>query len=288
MLCARLQPTLECRQSDEQFVFRPGKSIEDAFVILENIVGQSLKWGMPVWIVSLDLRKAFDTVNHEALFNALEEQGISREYIALLRFLYVGQTGEVKGSNPFHIDRGVKQGDICSSGLFNAATESAFRKWKRRLHHEGILMNDISERLTNIRYADDVLLFSKSKNELVKMLTFLIEEFRKIGLELNADKTKIISAFFEGIQSWEKMTIDVAEFKIKLLGFGSTIKYLGRKLSGWLPDRVQTEVKHRMQAAWAVYTKHRHILTNRHISMRLRFKVFDATISPVALTQSQR
>ena len=41
--------------------------------------------------------------------------------------------------------------------LFNAALECALRKWKGKCEHHGIAMGH-PERLTNIRYADDLML----------------------------------------------------------------------------------------------------------------------------------
>ena len=46
--------------------------------------------------------------------------------------------------------------------------------------------------MTNIRYADDIMLYAKSLNELEVMTTKLVYELRKIGLHLNVKKTKIL------------------------------------------------------------------------------------------------
>ena len=65
---------------------------------------------MPLWLLSMDLRKAFDTIDHNSLFQALQLHGISPNYIALLQLLYQDQLGSVHGSRLFSITRGVKQG----------------------------------------------------------------------------------------------------------------------------------------------------------------------------------
>ena len=87
--------------------------------------------------------------------------GTNEPTIALLIELYYCQTGDTSESKTFSIRRGVRQGDIISSILFNAVLEHAFRKWKARLQDHGWLLdNSISERNTNIRYADDMMLFA--------------------------------------------------------------------------------------------------------------------------------
>ena len=65
----------------------------------------------------------------------------------------------------FDIQRGVKQGDVLYAMFFNVAIETVFRRWKERICLEGFLFSAGVERLTNVRYADDVLLFGKIEKE---------------------------------------------------------------------------------------------------------------------------
>ena len=62
-----------------------------------------------------------------------------------------------------------------------------------KLSSEGWLLKPDTEGLTNVKYGDDILLFAKSREELQNMIVLLVEELRKIGLELNASKTKILT-----------------------------------------------------------------------------------------------
>ena len=100
------------------------------------MVAKSLEFQFPLWLVSIDLRKAFDRVDHAALFAALENQGLDLQYINLLRALYSKQEGCVDGIR-FDIKRGVRQGDVLSPLLFNAVLECAMRKWKEKILPNG-------------------------------------------------------------------------------------------------------------------------------------------------------
>ena len=135
MLYYRLSPILDCQQADAQFGFRRKKRIDDVFVILENMIGKTDEWNVPLWMISLDLRKAFDRIQFGPLFDALREQEVPEAYVQLLSALYKDQKGCVSGSYLFPILRGVKQGDVLSSMLFNAGLESAFRVWQSKLRN---------------------------------------------------------------------------------------------------------------------------------------------------------
>ena len=64
---------------------------------------------------------------------------------------------------------------MLSPMLFNAALEQALRNWKARLSTHG-LMIDTEERLTNVRFADDLIIYASSLKELIEMLDLLTRE----------------------------------------------------------------------------------------------------------------
>nr|CDJ86928.1 endonuclease-reverse transcriptase [Haemonchus contortus] len=85
---------------------------------------------MPLCLTFIDLKKAFDTVETEAVIEALGNQGIPMQYIRMLRELYDSFTTRI---SPFYkevivnVKRGVRQGDTISPKLFSAALENRMR-----------------------------------------------------------------------------------------------------------------------------------------------------------------
>ena len=147
----------------------------------------------------------------------------------------------MNGSFLFAIQRVVKQGDVLSSMLFNVGLESAFRVWRSKLCNHGFLLDGV-HRLTNVRYADDIMLFAKTEQELIQMVELLVEVFQSVGLELNAAKSKILTN-----APIDYSYVDVTESFVEIIDAGSFHKYLGRYISGEFIFREKTEINHRIQ-----------------------------------------
>ena len=228
--------------------------------------------------MSLDLSRAFDWTEVEPLFAALAEQGVDKKYLRTLVSIYTGQTGRVHGSQDFSIQRGVKQGDVLSPLLFNAGLEKAVQSWKLRISGRGICVG-AGELLTNIRYADDLLVFAKSSAELAWMTETLQEELAKVGLHLNASKSKVLTLEgCHGPRFW-----DISGEFVEVLGPADYHKYLGRKLSGNVKERSKVELAHRTQMAWMRFHKHRDVLMDKELHVRSRLKFFQAIVSATLL-----
>ena len=97
----------------------------------------------------------------------------------------------------FQIGKGVRQGCISSSCLFNFYAEYIMRNAGLEEAQAGI---KIARRNNNLRYADDTTLLAESE-ELKSILMKVKEESEKVGLKLNIQKTKIMGS--GPITSWE-------------------------------------------------------------------------------------
>ena len=138
---------------------------------------------------------------------------------------------------------------------------------------------DTEERLTNIRYADDLMIYALSCSELCSMIELLCVELQKVGLHLNMDKTKIFTT--DSLST--PLYLDVADGIVEVLRGSVAHKYLGRTLPGNLRLRGEVELSHRIQNAWAKFHKHRTTLTDRHVSVKSRLKLYEATVTPTVL-----
>ena len=108
MLYRRLHRILDKHQCYDQIGFRSKMRIENAFAICESLIGTTRAFNLLLWVASLDLSKAFDKIEFDALFAALTEQDVPLPYINLLKALYSNQRGSCDGKTYFQILRGVK------------------------------------------------------------------------------------------------------------------------------------------------------------------------------------
>ena len=98
---------------------------------------------------------------------------------------------------------------------------------KPSLVHHGVQFGHGS-RLTNIRYADDLMLFPTSSNDLIYMLEALIPQLAACGLQLNSAKAKILTT--SPSESCE--FVDVCGEMAQIIHAETVHKYLGRNLGG--------------------------------------------------------
>ena len=120
----------------------------------------------------------------------------------LLRNLYAGQEATVRTGHGttdwFQIEKGVHQGCILSTGLFNLHAVYIMQNAELDESHTGF---KIAGRSTNnLRYADDTTLMAESEEELKSLLMKVKEESEKADLKLNIQKTKIMAT--GPITSW--------------------------------------------------------------------------------------
>ena len=153
-----------------------------------------------MWIATVDFAKAFDTIKHKALWTALTHFGIESHYMCLLKRFFADQKATVSTdteSDIFEIKRGTKQADPLSSLLFNivlqAALEYDLARWREKGMgiSLGVLQSDC---LSNLRFTDDVLLFSASLDPAQKYEVRLQEKYRKRGTENPPGKRRKFSA----------------------------------------------------------------------------------------------
>ncbi|KAG0438262.1 hypothetical protein HPB47_017091 [Ixodes persulcatus] len=138
--------------------FRPGLCTHDSLHLLRSFVGKRRRCTnkVPGLLVAVDLKKAFDTVDHSAVIEALEESGASTRTVNIVRSFLRNRTFEIssgaKQPRTFSNVRGVPQGAILSPTLFNLVMRKITRALRAVPH------------LQHTTYADDITLWVDPRN----------------------------------------------------------------------------------------------------------------------------
>ena len=166
---------------NESFGFRPNRSCHQAVrEIIEDVQYRKVNY-----IVEADIRGFFDNVDYEWLIKFLEHDIADKRFIEIIRkFL---KAGIMEDGKYLESERGTPQGNGASPVLANIYLHYVLDMWfdvkvKRQCQGEAYL----------IRYCDDFVSCFQNKWEAEVFYQRLIERFKKFGLELALEKTKIL------------------------------------------------------------------------------------------------
>lgn len=237
--------------SESQYGFRSNRSTSQAIIESIEKITDAIDNKQYAIGIFIDLKKAFDTINHNILVNKLEKieiRGIANEWIKSYldrrqQFVKLGKYC----SKCLDIACGVPQGSILGPKLFI------------------LYINDIcqvSKLLSLVLFADDTNVFCSGEN-LKKLQDDINEELNKLKLwfdwnklSLNVSKTKFM--IFGKYRINTRVQIDIDGVAIEQVHEN---KFLGVTIDDklcWKPHI--THVKYKIARSIAVINKAKHVL----------------------------
>jgi RNA-directed DNA polymerase len=176
-----LEPIYEHDFMDCSYGFRPGRSAHMALEALWKGL-MSVAGG---WVLEVDIRSFFDSVDHAQLRGILEQRvrdGVVRRAIDKWLKAGVSENGAVT-----HPELGTPQGGVISPLLANVYLHEVLDKWfaqqvRPRLDGEAVL----------VRYADDFVIAFAREQDARRVQDVLAKRFTKYGLTLHPDKTRLL------------------------------------------------------------------------------------------------
>jgi RNA-directed DNA polymerase len=161
--------------------FRPRRSPHNALDAL--YVG--LKVRGVNWVLDADIRGYFDAINHEWLRKFIEHRVKDKRVIRHVQKWL--KAGVLEEGNRIQKEEGTPQGGNISPLLANVYLHYVFDLWAnhwRKKHARGEMII--------VRYADDFVVGFQHRGEAEQFWKELQERFEEFGLELNAEKTRLI------------------------------------------------------------------------------------------------
>jgi group II intron reverse transcriptase/maturase len=137
------------------------------------------------WVLDADIRSFFDTIDHGWMKKFVEHRIADERMVRLLmKWLHAGvmEDGELR-----EVEEGTPQGGIISPLLANIYLHHVLDQWahawrKKRARGEVYI----------VRYADDFVMGFQYEQDAHAMRAALAERLAKFGLELHADKTRVL------------------------------------------------------------------------------------------------
>jgi RNA-directed DNA polymerase len=166
---------------DFSYGFRPRRSAHQACEALQNA---SVKMAGG-WVLEVDIKKFFDTLDHEHLREILSRR--VRDGVILRLIGKWLNAGVMEGLALSHPEAGTPQGGVISPLLANIYLNEVLDEW---------FVRDVQPRLSGravlVRYADDFVFVFARKVDAERVLDVLSKRFDKYGLTLHPDKTRLV------------------------------------------------------------------------------------------------
>lgn len=177
-----LTPIYEAEFLGFSYGFRPGRGQHDALDALAyGIKGRNVRW-----ILDADIRSFFDTINHQWMIKFVEHRIGDKRVVRLIQKWL--KAGVMENGLRVATEEGTPQGAVISPLLANIYLHYVYDLWInawRKRHAAGDMIV--------VRYADDTVVGFQFEGDARNFLRDLKERLAQFGLELHADKTRLLA-----------------------------------------------------------------------------------------------
>ena len=196
MVARRLSAYCEARGLllEEQCGFRPDHLTTDMMFVVRRLQEVVRKAGVSLFVCSIDLQKAYDTVDRTLLWQVLTRIGVPPQMIAIIRQFHDGMRTCVRPddgvcSDWFGVEQGLRQGCVLSPLLFNIFFTAVLNVVLQRFSEEPAIlaalvhlkepstpkgpepaMDYVRRAVWGMLFADDACIVSRSPQGLAKMM----------------------------------------------------------------------------------------------------------------------
>ena len=202
--------------------FRPfDGTIENNYILKERI--QNCRRNKKeLCIMLIDIKNAFGSVPHSAIFEALKTSGAGDHFTELITNMYDDNSTQLLTSeglsDPIDVKVGVKQGCPLSGPMFNLAINPIFQ-----------IIQALRDEYHVLGYADDLVIFEDNPEQLQFAIDKLAQFTRKIGLDINPRKCH--SIHIDPIRAACKNTIfEIDGTSVPALEKFEITEYLGKPI----------------------------------------------------------
>ena len=167
---------------------------------MASLIKKNFNENKSVFACCIDFFSAFDFLNRDLLFFVLEEIGINKEFLALMKAQYTDTESCVKLNdkitNWLRTYSGVKQDQNDWATLFAIYANSLSENVKYL--QKGIKIGNVL--ISLLMYADDIILISEKEQDLQHLIDEVYNWCKKWRMIVNTDKTQIVQFRLKKVQ----------------------------------------------------------------------------------------
>ena len=281
---------------ESQCGFVPGKSTTDSSFALQQLQEKCRLMHQDLYLLFIDLTKAFDTVSRTGLWCILEKAGLPRHYVGIIRSFHDNMKATVREgsdkSEPFDVTCGTKQGCIIAPTLFNIffsmMLHVAFKEAKDGVDIKSrfdVSLGHITTKHFNAKtkvhvstirdllFADDCALAADSEEGLQRLCDSFASASRRFGLTISIKKTEVLYQPARG-NAYVPPNISIEGTQLKAV---ELFKYLGSIVSN--DASADAEITARIAKATASFGRlTKRLWKNRNIHLDTKISVYRATV----------
>ncbi|KAL4123073.1 hypothetical protein QTP88_015305 [Uroleucon formosanum] len=277
LILERINPYVNEIVGEYQSGFRKGKSTLDHIFTLRQIMAKFYEFDKELHLIFIDYKQAYDSINRDKLWEALEVLGIPKKYVSLIKGCNNRTVCRVRFlqemSETFEVKSGLRQGDALSPTLFNLALEKAMREvW------DGRKMEICGERVI-LAYADDIVVMGETRYEVMNTASKLLKASKTIGLRVNEEKTKHLMVARRSPNT-DHITVDDYSFK-KVEVF----KYLGVNINS--NNDMHEEINDRIACGNRCYYSIMRLLKSKLLSRNSKTLLYHSYLRPIITYASE-
>jgi len=223
-IASKLKTVLPTLVKSDQTAYVPGRFIGESCRLISDVIEIADKLKLDGWLVTMDIQKAFDSVDHDFLFCTLENAGFGQSFLNWIKVLVKNQESCVHNAGTatsfFNLLRGCRQGDPISAYLFILVIEVFFQLVRSNSLIKGLQILGFEHKFTS--YADDSSFFLSDLSS-VRELLKTFELFSKYsGLLLNKSKCELAGIGAKKDATGESMSelknVNLTTDSVKILG----------------------------------------------------------------------
>ena len=287
VLINRIRDKTEMVISEVQGGFRRGRGCTDQVFVVRQICEKYLAKGKDVYFAFMDLEKAYDRVDRDAMWNVLRLYGVDGKLLDAVKSLYVDSKACVRVGNGmsewFPVRVGLRQGCVMSPWLFNLFIDGVVREVNACVLGRGLGLVDERDcmwELNQLLFADDTVFVADSEEKLCRLVAEFGRVCERRKLRVNVGKSKVMRC----TRGEEGARMNVI-LNGEVLEEVDRFKYLGSVVAA--NGGIEADVCHRVNEGCKMLGALKGVMKCRGLGMNVKKVLYEKVIVPTVTYGSE-